>query len=79
LQVEKTALSIEPKLNVELCGSYRRGKTNCGDVDILITRPDNVLTDILSCLTAQLKESGTFINNYVVHSCNSFLTKIFIP
>jgi DNA polymerase lambda len=58
-QVEKTALSIEPKLKVELCGSYRRGKTSCGDVDILITRPDNIFTDIVSCLTAQLKESGT--------------------
>jgi DNA polymerase lambda len=58
-QVEIAALSVEPKLNVELCGSYRRGKTTCGDVDILITKPDNARTDILPCLLQQLKESGT--------------------
>jgi DNA polymerase/3'-5' exonuclease PolX len=58
-QVETAALSIEPKLNVELCGSYRRGRTTCGDVDILITKQDNIHTDILPCLLQQLKESGT--------------------
>jgi DNA polymerase lambda len=46
-------------LNVELCGSYRRGKTTCGDVDILITKPDDMSADILSRLIAQLRESGT--------------------
>jgi DNA polymerase/3'-5' exonuclease PolX len=25
---------------IEACGSYRRGKKICGDVDILITRKD---------------------------------------
>lgn len=63
--VEKTALSIEARLHVELCGSYRRGKTSCGDVDILITRPDNIFTDVLSCLTAQLKESGFITDDLV--------------
>jgi DNA polymerase lambda len=59
-QVKKAALSIEAKVNVELCGSYRRGKMTCGDVDILITKPDNVHTDILLCLLQQLKELGTY-------------------
>jgi len=27
-------------VRVEACGSYRRGKETCGDVDILITRTD---------------------------------------
>jgi DNA polymerase lambda len=58
-QVEKAALSTEPKLKVELCGSYRRGKTTCGDVDVLITKPDDMCADILSWLIAQLRESGT--------------------
>ncbi|KAF8991323.1 hypothetical protein BDQ17DRAFT_1332966 [Cyathus striatus] len=31
-------LSIDPKLFVETVGSYRRGKADCGDIDILITR-----------------------------------------
>lgn len=58
-KVETAALFVEPKVNVELCGSYRRGKTTCGDVDILITKPDDTHTDILPCLLQQLKESGT--------------------
>ena len=28
-------------LKIEACGSYRRGKESCGDVDILITRKDD--------------------------------------
>jgi len=58
-KVETAALFVEPKVNVELCGSYRRGKTTCGDVDILIMKPDDIHTDILPCLLQQLKESGT--------------------
>jgi DNA polymerase IV (family X) len=58
-QVETAALFVEPKVNVELCGSYRRGKMTCGDVDVLITKPDDTPTDILPCILQQLKESGT--------------------
>lgn len=32
------ALAIDPKLFVEIMGSYRRGKPDCGDIDIMITR-----------------------------------------
>ncbi len=32
------ALAIDPKLFVEIMGSYRRGKADCGDIDIMITR-----------------------------------------
>ncbi|KAK7448434.1 hypothetical protein VKT23_013697 [Stygiomarasmius scandens] len=39
--IKPIALSIDPKLFVEIMGSYRRGKANCGDIDILITRDDS--------------------------------------
>ena len=29
------------KVKTETCGSYRRGRGYCGDVDILITRTDD--------------------------------------
>ena len=40
LQVIDAAHSINPGLTVMACGSYRRGKLTCGDVDVLVTHPD---------------------------------------
>jgi DNA polymerase lambda len=39
-KVKDVALSIDSGLIVEACGSFRRKKPTCGDVDILITHPD---------------------------------------
>ena len=39
-QVRELAHSIDDGLEVVTCGSYRRGKPTCGDVDILVTHPD---------------------------------------
>ena len=39
-KVKEGALAINSGLIVQACGSYRRGKPTCGDVDILITHPD---------------------------------------
>ncbi|CDO76332.1 hypothetical protein BN946_scf184795.g3 [Trametes cinnabarina] len=33
------ALQIDSKLFIEIMGSFRRGKADCGDIDVLITRP----------------------------------------
>ncbi|OSX58463.1 hypothetical protein POSPLADRAFT_1153086, partial [Postia placenta MAD-698-R-SB12] len=39
-KIKPIALKIDPKLFIEIMGSYRRlGKADCGDIDILITRP----------------------------------------
>jgi DNA polymerase lambda len=57
LQVEQMALSIQPGLIVMACGSYRRGKSTCGDIDLLVTHPDGhshsgVFAELISRLTA---------------------------
>ncbi|KAF4663372.1 hypothetical protein FOZ61_001720 [Perkinsus olseni] len=49
--------------NVVVCGSYRRGKVMCGDVDFLITHKTKQLTytenaAILSSIIASLSEGG---------------------
>ncbi|KAJ7224647.1 DNA polymerase lambda [Mycena pura] len=36
--IKPIALNIDPKLDVRVMGSYRRGKADCGDIDIMITR-----------------------------------------
>ncbi|XP_033633467.1 DNA polymerase lambda-like [Asterias rubens] len=38
--VREMAVSIDPAMMAVVCGSYRRGKTTCGDVDVLVTHPD---------------------------------------
>lgn len=40
VQVRDATLAIDPQLVAMACGSYRRGKATCGDVDVLITHPD---------------------------------------
>ncbi|KAI0633115.1 hypothetical protein C8Q77DRAFT_1059005 [Trametes polyzona] len=37
--IKAVALRIDPELSLEIMGSFRRGKLDCGDIDILITRP----------------------------------------
>lgn len=53
--VKETALQIQPGLEVIPCGSFRRGRPMCGDVDVLITHRDgkshqNVLCKVLGVL-----------------------------
>ena len=40
MQVKDAAHAIDPGLVAVACGSYRRGKATCGDVDVLISHPD---------------------------------------
>ena len=59
LQVKEHALSMIPDLLVQTCGSYRRGKATCGDVDILITHADGIShRGLLIPLVDGLKKTG---------------------
>eukprot|EP00033_Pygsuia_biforma_P002398 GCRY01002656.1.p1 GENE.GCRY01002656.1~~GCRY01002656.1.p1 ORF type:complete len:298 (-),score=75.30 GCRY01002656.1:710-1603(-) len=51
--------TIDPDLILEICGSYRRGKAICGDIDILITHPtfDRPLS-LLPLLVQKLTATG---------------------
>lgn len=49
------AKSIDAGLLALACGSYRRGKATCGDVDVLISHPDGkshkgIFTKVLQIL-----------------------------
>ena len=60
--VKDETLKINNDLIVQTCGSYRRGKPTCGDVDILITHPDGVShKNILNRLIENLHELGKLI------------------
>ena len=52
-------LSLQPGLEIIVCGSYRRGKPTCGDVDILVTHPDGKShVGIFAKLLSHLHETG---------------------
>lgn len=49
----------ENKLIVECCGSYRRGKPSCGDIDILITKKNSdKVQGLLKKLVETLEKEG---------------------
>jgi len=55
-EVRKTLNSVTKNpeaYKTEVCGSFRRGKATCGDMDIIITRNDGVFdNDLLVKLVA---------------------------
>ncbi|NWU99508.1 DPOLL polymerase, partial [Upupa epops] len=57
--VRQAALALKPGLVCVACGSYRRGKPTCGDVDVLVTHPDgHSHRGVFSKLLDSLHRSG---------------------
>lgn len=56
------AQAVDPGLLAMACGSYRRGKATCGDVDVLITHPDGQShKGVFSKLLQSLHDSGKLL------------------
>lgn len=59
--MREAALGLVGDLEVVVCGSYRRGKATCGDVDILITHPDGHSHEkLFRPLLTHLKQTGNY-------------------
>ena len=57
--VKQAAQDIDPALQSMICGSFRRGKSTCGDVDVLVSHPDGRSHQgVMSRLLEKLKENG---------------------
>lgn len=57
--VKEEMKKINGCLSLEIVGSYRRGKTTCGDVDLMIINPGFIkVNDILVQLVEKLKAKG---------------------
>ncbi|XP_062865816.1 DNA polymerase lambda [Trichomycterus rosablanca] len=64
--VKEAAHSVNPELLVVACGSYRRGKSTCGDVDVLITHPNGYShKGIFSKVLHFLHQSGFLTDDLV--------------
>ncbi|KAJ8690503.1 hypothetical protein PTI98_011928 [Pleurotus ostreatus] len=67
--IKPIALNIDPDLFVDIMGSYRRGKSTCGDIDILITRnPADGKTHagVLPTLLSKLHEIGIITEDLAI-------------
>jgi DNA polymerase/3'-5' exonuclease PolX len=61
IKVKQTADEVVPGLMIETCGSYRRLKYSCGDIDMLSTFKDgrkHIHESVLAPLLDKLKEIG---------------------
>lgn len=64
--VRISAQAFNPGLLCVACGSYRRGKATCGDVDVLITHPDGRSHQgIFSRLLDSLRQQGFLTDDLV--------------
>ncbi|XP_041370367.1 DNA polymerase lambda-like [Gigantopelta aegis] len=64
--VKEAAEKIQPGIIAQACGSYRRGKATCGDVDILVTHPDGKShLGMYGKLLSALKETGFLTDDLV--------------
>ncbi|CAF0756344.1 unnamed protein product [Rotaria sordida] len=69
--VKRTADEVVPGLMIETCGSYRRLKPSCGDIDILITFKDgkrHLHESVLAPLIDKLKDIGFLTDDLINHS-----------
>ncbi len=54
---------------IEVCGSYRRGRAFCGDIDILICRKDHLYErKLLIELVLELEKEGLLTDHLVFPS-----------
>ncbi|KAM5141208.1 DNA polymerase lambda [Mantella aurantiaca] len=69
--VRKAAKHINQDLVSVACGSYRRQKATCGDVDVLVTHPDGKShRGVFSKLIDHLKSQGFLTDDLVSHEEN---------
>ncbi|BFY98579.1 hypothetical protein BsWGS_01619 [Bradybaena similaris] len=65
--VKEGTESLQDGIIAQACGSYRRGKPTCGDVDVVITHPDGKSHKGISHkLRSKLKESGFLTDDLFV-------------
>ncbi|XP_029788286.1 DNA polymerase lambda isoform X3 [Suricata suricatta] len=64
--VRESAQAFNPGLLCVACGSYRRGKATCGDVDVLLTHPDGRSHQgVFSRLLDSLRQRGFLTDDLV--------------
>jgi DNA polymerase/3'-5' exonuclease PolX len=60
--VKKILLKIDSDIKFEITGSYRRGRVDCGDIDILVTNPKMFNEGLLPKFIDNIREDKNFID-----------------
>lgn len=64
--MRKIAEETLPGVYMQICGSYRRGRTHCGDIDILFSHPnDELRKSFLKAVLDKLKEDGIITDDLI--------------
>ncbi|KAF9327812.1 hypothetical protein BG006_008937 [Podila minutissima] len=70
LKVETSAKNLHPDIQSHVTGSYRRGRPDCGDVDIVVARPNidrgEELYQIMEHILHDLKNQGFLVDDLSV-------------
>ena len=64
--VFKEIRRIDEKFEIEICGSYRRGAFDSGDIDILLTHPNYTSTkEFKHHLSGEVNEISKILNKVI--------------
>ncbi|XP_065202187.1 DNA polymerase lambda-like [Planococcus citri] len=64
--VTEACMRVCPNLKVIPCGSFRRGKQICGDVDVLVIKKDHIKYDaVLPKIITNLKSTGFIVDDLI--------------
>jgi DNA polymerase beta len=75
--IQKTVLSINKDIIFDICGSYRRGLKESGDIDVLVSNPKYInnieKAKFLEKMVKQLKESGFIIDSLTSEGAKKYM------
>jgi DNA polymerase/3'-5' exonuclease PolX len=73
-QIAKRIRDLVPaRLTVTVCGSYRRKKETCGDIDVLISDPVSSGAFTLSTVVETLHKSGLLVGHLTSHGDTKYM------
>ncbi|KAI8995729.1 hypothetical protein BC832DRAFT_587958 [Gaertneriomyces semiglobifer] len=59
----KALKAVRPSLEIMCCGSYRRGKESCGDVDLLVSEPNDAFAGVVKDFVAAGLDAGWLLDS----------------
>jgi DNA polymerase/3'-5' exonuclease PolX len=68
---------FDPNLKVEICGSYRRKRETCGDIDVLVSNPTikdmTLASTVLHKIVSLMEQEGLLIGHLTSHGDTKYM------